>query len=275
MASREEIESLRALARKRHRAVTQKVSRLKASADVVISGTRLDPRKNPASFKKMNSIQLKAHIARLDTFVSRETSYVRGAGKTVPLNGNLWQTYKRLESAVNKQKESTFEGLKDLFIPSLGVKASEFVAQTPAHPVTGNPSARAPHVQIDRKAVGIPNDKQLKKLIADMKKKLAPEYTDKMIVRDKKILRKFFKDISKVSDSPDLKDIKRDFKDLTPGQFSFLWNYTNFSDAASFDYEIAKNKLNDAKSMSQWDNQFNTQIRHMKTLIGDVKKMQL
>ena len=93
MASREELQALRDLARKRHRAVTQKVSRIKAKEDVVLSGTKLDPRKDPTSFKRMNSIQLKAHIARMDTFVSRDVSYVKGAAKTAPLTGTLWQTY--------------------------------------------------------------------------------------------------------------------------------------------------------------------------------------
>jgi len=285
MASREEIEQLRDLARKRHRAVTQKVSRLKRNNGVEISGTKKDPRKDPASFKKMNSIQLKAHINRLDTFVSRETSWVRGAGKTALLTGNLYHQYEALRKTVNRKRETPWEGVKDIFIPSLGVTVGEFQGEKPSHPVTGNPASRAPHLPILTTNKGIPNDKQLKKLIGDLKKQLGEDYGSKVINRDRKIFAKFLKDISKVASNEDLDAIKHAFygykgnkkkgidpvERMSPAQFAFLWNYTNFADAASFDYEIAKSKVQDPTAMAEWDESFNTQIRHMKSLINDVR----
>lgn len=232
-----------------------------------MSGTKLDPRKDPTSFKRMNSIQLKAHIARMDTFVSRDVSYVKGA-KTAPLTGNLWQTYKALETAVNRKNAKPFESIQDQFLSSLGMTAAQYQATKPTHPVTGNPSSRAPHIPIDRSSKGIPNDKQVKKLIRDMKARLDDGYTAKVLARDRRIARKMLKDIG-------AKDIIKDQRSLTPGQFSFMWNYTHFANAASFDYETVKARMMDPTALAAHNAQFDTQLREMRKIIADVKKMNL
>jgi len=267
MASREELESLRQLARKRHRAVTQKVSRIKAKEGITLTGTKDDPRKDPQSFKRMNAIQLRAHIAKQETFISRETQFVSGAKGTI-LTGSLWHQAETLIRAVNRKNATPYEAVKNVFLPSQGMTVDEFMGTKPTHPVTGNPASRAPHLPITKSAKGIPNDRQLKKLIKDLQAKLATDYGDKVIARERKTLGKFLKDIGKVSN---IKDISKDFRGLTPGQFAFMWNYTNFAAISSFDYEIAKSKLHDPKSLSQFDNAFTTQISEMRKIIKDVK----
>lgn len=274
MASREEIERLRQLARKRHRAATAKVSRLKKN-DVPISGTKLDPRKNAADISKMRARDLESYIKKLNNFNSRETSWVHGAGKKTLLTGALYNRFEKLKKQVNEKRAKPYETVKDIRLPSLGDTTVEgFMGQKPTHPVTQNPSSRAPHLPITTTNKGIPNDKQLKKLIKDLEVKLSADYGDKVISRDQKVMKSFFKDMGKVSKDKELKDLRKDFWSLTPAQFAFLWNYTNFAEAASMDYEIAKDHMQDQKSLAEKGESFQTQIRHMQSLVNDVKRIQ-
>lgn len=274
MASREEIQRLRELARKRHQAATRKVSRLKKN-DVHVSGTPLDPRRNAADIAKMRSRDLQSYINKLDQFTSRETNWVHGAGKQSLLSSSLYREYKKLESAVNKRNMADYEKIKGTFIPTLNTTVQSFHGELPDHPLMANPASRSPHIPLIRTNKSFPNDKKLKKLIQDMRKRLEPEFGDKVIAREQKSMRKFFKDMRKVDPiNETLKDLRKDFWSLTPAQFAFLWNHTNFAEAASMDYEIAKDHLHDKKSLAEKSESFNTQIRHMKNLVGDVKRMQ-
>lgn len=270
---------------KRHRAASQKVSRLNRKKGVDVAGTRHDPRTvSPERFKKMNSIQLSAHIARLDKFVSRETQFAPGARGQI-LAGNLWQRNKQLQANINKQRERKFESVKDIHIPSFGTivingksvpaTVENMQAMKPVHPVTGNPSSRAPHVPVNISSKGIPNDRQLRKANKDLEAKLSDDYDSKMIQRDRKITSKFLSTIGKVNRSKELKEIRSIYKTLSAKQFEFMWNYTKFSDISSFDYEIAKSKLHDPKSLSQFDAAFDTQIREMNRIIKEVKNLDL
>jgi len=265
MASRKEIDELRALARKRHRAATQKASRLRAKG-VEISGTHLDPRRNARDIGKMRTRDLHSYISKLDKFTSRETSYVGGA--RAPLTGNLWHKYQTLQNAVNQMNARPYETIKDKFIRSLGMTVDQYQGTKPSHPVTGNPASRAPHLPINRSAKGVPNDKQLKKLIKDLENKLSAGHSEKILRRDRKVADEMLKTIGD-------KAVRRDLRKLNPHEFNLLWNYTNFANIASFDYEIAKSKMQDPTALAQFDEAFNTQKREMKRLIADVKALDL
>lgn len=279
MARNERLENLRAQARARHKAATRKVSRLKTNNDVEISGTKLDPRRDLANLKRYNAKQLESYIGKLDSFVSRETSYVAGARRK-PLPGNLWHTYESLENALRRKNAKPFEQVKDVFVPSLGMTVEQFHGAKPTHPVTGNPSSRAPHIVNKRSPKGIPNEKQLNKLIKNTREKLNPDYDEKVFKRDKKVARKMLTDIGKVTGAfiidgkrVTVASMKRDIGAMSKDQFNFLWNNTNFADIASFDYEIAKSKLHDKKALAQFDSAFDTQLRVMHSVIGDVKSL--
>lgn len=273
MASREEIQRLRDLAKKRHAAATKKVSRLKKN-DVHVSGTPLDPRKNAADISKMRTRDLQSYIRKLDSFTSRDTGWVHGAGKKNLLSVNLYREYKRLETAYNKKNLADYENVKGRFIPTLNTTVQAFHGELPDHPVTANPASRSPHIPINRTNKGIPNDQKLKKLINDMHRRLSEGHTDAVISKEQKSMSRFFIDMGKADrKNKDLKDLRKDFWDLTPEQFAFLWNHTNFAEAASMDYEIAKDHLHDKKSLAEKSESFNTQIRHMKGLVNDVKQM--
>jgi hypothetical protein len=266
MASREEIQRLRELARKRHRAATQKVSRLRAKG-VEIKGTHLDPRRSAGDIQKMRSRDLHAYINRLDKFSSRETSFVGGA-RNAPLHGDLWKTYQTLQNAVNQQKARPYETIKDKFIRSLGMTVNEFQGTKPSHPITGNPASRAPHLPVNRSAKGVPNEKQLKKLIRNMEKQLNANYPDRVLNRDRRTADKM---LAVIND----KGIRREVKKLSQQEFNLLWNYTDFANIASFDYQIAQTRMQDPKAVAAYDAAFDTQIREMKKRIHDVKALDL
>lgn len=267
MANGESIEQLRLLAGKRHRAAAAKVSRLKAKG-VEIAGTKLDPRREPKNLKRYTRRQLETYINQLDKFVSRGTQYQPSAHKTEPLSGNLWHTYKSLESAVNRKNAQPYESIKDRFISSLGMTVDQFQGAKPSHPVTGNPASRAPHLPVNKSSKGIPNDRQLKKLIKDMQRKLNPEYSAKVNKRDRGAALKMLKTVGAT-------DITKATRGMTAAQFSFMWNYTNFANIASFDYQIAKSKHQDPTSLAQFDAAFDTQLREMRKIIKDVKDLDL
>lgn len=266
MASRANIEELRALARKRHRAATQKASRLRAKG-VEVKGTKLDPRRNAADISKMRSRDLQSYISRLNSFNSRSTAYVQGATKT-PLTGNKWQKYKALEKAVNQMNATPYDRIKDLFVSSLGMTVDQFQGMKPSHPITGNPASRAPHLPINKSSKGIPGDKQLDALIRDMESKLSDSYTSKIEKRDRKIAREMLRVIGD-------KQLQKDLRNMSSEEFNLLWSYTNFAEIASFDYEIAKRKLQDPKAIAQYNESFDVQIREMKRMVKDVKALDL
>lgn len=268
MASREEIQALRELARKRHRAATQKVSRLKAKG-VDVASAKLDPRRDPASFKKLNSIQLRAHIARLDKFVSRETQFVQSAHATQPLSGSLWHQHQMLQAAVNRKRAQPYEdSIKGQFLASLNMTVEQFMGMKPTHPITDAPTSKAPHLPTIKKSVGIPNDKQLRKNIANLKAQLADDYSDKISKRDKKTALKMLKRIG-------VQDIIKDTKGMSLQKFSFLWNYTDFARAAAQDYFLASSDMHDDEAMAGFHDTFDTQIKYMRDIIRDVKATNL
>jgi len=295
MASRDELNARRELAKKLHRAATAKVSRHRKKG-VELAGTKRDPRhSDPKHVNRLTAKQLDAHISRLESFVSRETQYVHGAGKKSILSGQLYKRFESLKKQVNEKRASSYEApvkgpkdnpytgtkLNDIALPSFGqndkggyATVDERIGQKPKHPVTGNPSSRAPHLPIITTNAGIPNEKQLKKLIKNLEHELSSDHGEKIIARDQKSMRKFLRDMTKVDKKNEqLKTLRKDFWDLTPGQFAFLWNYTDFSNAASMDYEIAKDFLHDKKGFSEKSESFNTQIRYMQQIVGDVKNL--
>ena len=264
MAKRD-IDRLRDLARQRHRAATNKASRLRAKG-VEVTGTNLDPRKNAGDIQKMRTRDLNAYINRLDKFVSRETKYEQGA-KAV-LSGNLFHTYKSLEAAVNRKNLKPYQSIKDQFLDSLGMTVEQFQGTKPTNPQTGNPASRAPHLPVNRSAKQIVDDKALQKLIKDMQKKLTPDHDFKVVQRDQYTALKLLKDTG-------LTDVMSAIAEMDAKKFSFMWNYTDFARIASQEYFIASSTMHDSKSLAALQGTFDTQVKAMRKIIKDVKRMEL
>lgn len=262
MATREEIQQLRAEVRKRHRAATRKASRLRAKG-VELSGTSIDPRRDLAKVKKYTAKQMQAYLSELNNFTSRRTQYAPGMNKGL-LDGNLWSEYQRVQARLNRRNRADMEQRKDLFIPAEGMTIGEIVETVPAHPTTGNPATRMPHIPQNRTSRGIPNNEQLKKLIADTKAKLDKEY----IAKDTEIDRATA--LSMVDVIGDM-ELLNDIGSMSREKFRTLWKYTKtFANIMSFDYLIAKSRLHEDKTLSWHDNAFDNQLVIMKNMIDDI-----
>jgi len=270
MASREELQELRALALKRQRAVSQKISRNKAKG-LDLAGSKHDPRKAPANINRYTAAQLHDHLAKLDYFTSRKVQFTKGAkDKIIPKHGIYgWNRVEQLQNALNKEKAKRLDEIKDIFIPSSGMTIGERVeAVTPKHPVTAPPSSYAPHVPFTRKSSGVPNEKQLVKLVKDMEGKQGENYFQKKYESQHKAARKMVAGIRN-------KALSREFKDLNPTEFNILWNYTNFSDVTALDYVIRKKMFHDKKELAWYDIALDTQLKEAKERIQEIKGLKL
>jgi len=271
MASRDEINAKRLQASKRHRAASQKVSRLK-SKDVLISGTKYDPRVAPEKIKRYTSKQLDAYIAKVDSFVSRETQFVAGAkGKPLPATGGryTWGNYARMQKQLNKDKAKGLADISDIYIPSQGMTVGERVEMsTPKHPVMSPPASYAPHIPYSKSSRGIPNEKQLKELVRDMERKQGGAYFEKKHKSQLTAAKKMIKGISN-------KELAKEFKSLTPWEFNLLWNYTNFAEVTATDYVIRQSMMHDKKELAWYDHALNTQLSQAKERIKEIKAISL
>lgn len=268
MAGNSEVNRLRDLARKRHRAATQKISRAKKQTGAELSGSKFDPRKELGSLKRMNSIQLKAHIARLETFVSRETQFVAGKNN-IPLPASKFQKVKELEKQYNETGKKNLSQIENVFLDSAGMTVGERVAATlPKHPTMAPPASHAPHLPYNRSSKGIPNEKALDKLIKDMKAKTKPGYVRKKLNQQWDAAEKMVEGIrnSKLAD---------EFATLTDKEFNMLWNYTNFAEVSSLDYLIRKSMLHDDEELAWYDVALDTQLREARKRIGEIKALKL
>jgi len=270
MVSRDDLNAKRSLARQRHRAASQKISRYNAK-DISISGSKHDPRVSPEKLKRYNAKQLDSYIAKVDAFVSRETQFVKGAkGAVLPAHGQYgWKRVAQMQDALNKEKARRLGEISGIRIESSGMTVGERVEMsTPKHPVTSPPSSYAPHVPFTRTPGGIPNEKKLKKLVKELEGKQGQDYFDKKYESQYKAARKMVAGIRN-------RKLSTEFKDLNPTEFNLLWNYTNFSEVTSLDYVIRKKMFHDKKELAWYDVALDTQLREAKERIGEIKALKL
>lgn len=78
------LDDLRALVKRRHVAVTKKVSRIKRTSGALISGTSFDPRTPASEIKGMSESQLRNHLVGLNSFLARGNQFSSG-NRGVPL----------------------------------------------------------------------------------------------------------------------------------------------------------------------------------------------
>jgi hypothetical protein len=258
-----ELDALRALARKRHRDVSAKISRNERVKDVRIGGSKYDPRRDIAKLERYNAKQTKAYLQQLDQFMNRKTQFVPDAHRR-PMPQSDWNAYKRLERQRAKQINAEFQKVKDVFLPSSNMTVEERMEmRTPKHKQAGNPAVNAPFRPVDRKSTSIQGEKELKRLTKSKEKEVVPGQDDKRYQKDMEAFGKLAKDIN----MPALGAVKN----LTPRQFKILWNFTPFADQLSHFYLIAQDLLSDKQRA--YDNQAMNDAQHdIERLIDDAKK---
>jgi len=238
MASRSELQALRAQAMARHRAATRKVSRLNRRAGVSVSGSRVDPRSTPKNIRNYNATQLRSYINKLNKFVDRSVQFVPDANRQ-PISSATWKKYKSLERRYNDKIADHFSRYKDIFIgPANTTVGDRMKATTPDFPHMQDRAVNAPYTPLDRSSVNIGSERALKKLITDIRRRSSGKSINKRIRNDKSQFRELMKTVSDPS-------LVEKIEGLTTEQFDLLWNYSGFATAVSLGYEMSKALLSD------------------------------
>lgn len=260
------IDELRHLVRQRHRAATRKVSRLKVSHDVEISGTEYDPRRDLSKLKRYTTSQLRGYLNDLNGFTSRETQFV-GDYRRKPIPASSWQTYKALEAQYNRRVQAKFSQIADVFLPIEGMTVAQRRAMvTPLHPQMGDPAVNSP-VELSRLPRSVTSSKSLRVLIADMRKRLAPDYFTRLTQSG----RNQFRSMVSILNEPELADAADTLSDEV---FDLLWNYTNLATASSLFYQMSMAQLSDRERPYHSDI-FDQSIRDARALIEWAKSLSI
>lgn len=226
-----ELEALRAEVRRRHRAATSKVSRLR-SRGVELGGSNYDVRRDLSKVKRYNATQLRAYANQLNSFVERKNAFVPG-DSGVPLPAAKWREYKRLEKRYNEIGNREYSKVGEIFLPQPGVRVRDrrkILSQSAI-----GEAVNAPYQEIDRQARGITSETALDRLTDQMRKKTSREYLPGEIAKSRE---QFMNMLTEIGNPEFIEAANK----LSDDQFDTLWNYTSFATEISSDYEIMKLK---------------------------------
>lgn len=227
-----EIDRLRALAKARQRAVGNKISRLRSQHNVEVGGSKHDPRRKVENIDRYNAPQLRAHLARLDAFMSRKTQFVPDAHRR-PIDAADWRRLVKAKEKVDRMESGTYEKMKDVYIPESGMTVGQRKAATTAdHPRAGQPR-KAGYRPTKLSSRSITSARALKKLIRDYERKGSPEHFERR-------RNNWRKGVKKMADLMGLPELWDDVKNLTNDQFDLLWGFTNFATAVDLPYLMRK-----------------------------------
>jgi len=232
----ESLQELRDLARKRHIAVTKKVSRLRRKNEVELTATKYDPRRELAKIKHYNTAQLKSYINKLEGFTARDNQYLRGARGSV-VTKKYWDEFQTAQRAVSKRNRAEFAKIEKIFIPRFNQTIGERIAMLAKPSRMGNNMAtNRPFDEVARSARGLMGDKGAKIQAETMLNRLKPDWIGSRINRDRDNMRKMASVINETR-------LLRLVDTLTNNQFNVLWNYTGFATAYSMNYENVQKML--------------------------------
>lgn len=263
-----ELAELRKLARARHRAATRKVSRLRTTHDVELSGTKYDPRRDLGKIKRYTAAQLRTYIGQLNEFTARKTQYV-GDAQRRPIKGTMWEQYKALEAKYNERVNTDFANMyADVFLPMSGQTLGERMAATvPTHRQMGSPAVNSPYNPPARKPRNVGSEKALKRLMQNLRDRVKPEYRKRLVDEGRQ-------QYGQMLDVIDQEDLRQAVNSLNDEQFFMLWNYTPFAGAISLNYEIAMKALS-SKEQPFHSKQFEDQIGDARALVNWAKSVRL
>ena len=177
MARNSRLDALRAEARKSHRATTQKISRLKSSNGVEITGSKYDQRVDPQILKRYNARQLEAYIRRMKSFTDRKVQFVPGAYNK-PLPRQKWEQLKSEEAKQNAQIQSDFERVANIFLPHKNMTIQQIKDQVIPN-VRAMRAGQNKFSPTNRKSKGVVGEKGLDFIIEDLKRKNSKGYERK------------------------------------------------------------------------------------------------
>lgn len=256
----DELRRLRAEAAKRHRAATNKISRLKNDVGVELSGTKEDPRRDKERLKSYNRRQLRAYIRNLNRFVDRSNQYVPDANAR-PVRRDLWRQYKAQEQAFNRRVQSHFEKYKDIFIPEAGMTVGERMHMvTPLHRYMRNTQAvNSLYDPIERDPKQIRDERALRKLRDSYKDRNDPAYFTRRTQAGRDLFKEFM-------DTAGRSDLVAMVDELSDAQFDLAWDYSGLASAAAHSYWAAKNMVT-ARDKARLGDEFDAQISTVEEIL--------
>lgn len=229
MASKDEIARLRAEVRARHRAATQKVSRLRQKG-VEINNTNYDVRRDLNNVKRYTGAQLKSYLNQLDSFVARSNGFVPGdSGLPIPIK--KWRSYKATERQYNRIGDREYNKVADTFLPNAGMKVRE--RRTILGKSATGDAVNSPYQEVNRSSRGITSLDALDKLNEQLKRKTSRDFLPGEIKRGRA---EFTQMLVEIGNQQHIEAANK----LSDEQFNILWNYTSFATEISRDYEIMK-----------------------------------
>ena len=242
-----ELQALRALAARKHRAATSKVSRL-TSKGADVSGSKFDPRRSLKTVRRYNKTQIKAYIAKLETFSNRSVQFYGDANRA-PIPKKQWDTYKALERAHNALIEKQHRKYNEAKLPSGMTIKQRRAMTTPDHPRLSN-SANTPMSLFDRHPSQIGSANGLRDLERQLHKRMKPSFRAKQLRADKlsadKMLRSMGRD-----------DLAKAISGLTKDQFIGLWQESNvFANNLSLAYLSYRKMLDSQSELTESDEFF-------------------
>lgn len=229
MASRSEIERLRAEVISKHAAASAKISRNRAKG-IELAGSQFDVRREIAKVRRYNMKQLDSYLRELVNFTGRSTQFVAGS-KGKPIPRNRFDVLKGLEDRVNKLVEHHENKIANIFLPSSGMTIREREERfgTSRRKSGQGEVVNRPFQKFNREAFRINGAQAAEALIKDMQKRLSPKYLNSRNRANAKGLTRMLIDIG---DDSAIEKLHA----LSPNQLDILLNHTKFASALAQTY---------------------------------------
>lgn len=236
--------------KKLHRNAGNKVSRLRGNG-IIISGTDNDIRRDPKRVSRYNRIQLAAYKRQLETFNSRQTSFIADTYGRV-LDKNKFALYAEREKAVKAKEKKQYNKIKNIKIPLIGSEDATIKPRTqtidqrnqsilPTRPGGKDRVVNSSFKTAKRKPRNFKSEKSLDVMTDAMAKRLDPEYRKNAIAEQRRIL-------GDMLDVVNSNVLKAKLFNLTDDQFDIMWNNTGMPDDVKEIYLIMQKALED-----DWD----------------------
>jgi len=250
-----ELDDLRAHARKRRAAVTSKIARVRRTTGAEVAGSEFDPRKSGAAVNRLNRVQLKAYISRLDSFNSRGNQFVAGAS-AAPIPRASWNKFKSAmdrHNAIGDRHDNSIGGYK-----SMNPDVTVSQAKAMLHPTAQGSVGRGPYKRINYEASDIANAGALKKLSADMDSRNGRDFLSKKLKQG----RHNVTEALKIMGEDGYMEL---VNSLSNHQFDVLWYGTRFAEIAFIKYDMEKSRAAGTKK-ERWQDKV---VDNASELIGE------
>lgn len=238
-----DIHDLRRLALQRHKAATRKISRLKTTNGVMVSGSEYDPRTDYGHIRTASPKELRSLIRQLNKFNDRKTQFVPDA-QNKPLPRAVWEQVKKAEQRYNSFVETYYSDFKDIHIGPTGQTVDQRMhAITPLHAHMGQRTTDNPYKQANRQSTSIYGESGARKLIAHLNKMATRKHINEALNAHRAGVMKMLDQVGNI-------ELQQKVAKLTNKQWAVLWKYTPFASNIKNPYSHYKDSQAGNKSIA-------------------------